>query len=121
MVLTVKLISIVIIIWGCFVILRPSILKKVIDWIKQEKRIYLVGIIRGALGIFLVIASPLCRGPRVVLFLGALAVFSGILVFVIKESVIEKILAWWESAPIRYVYMAGTLILLIGVLLTLAA
>ncbi|RKY42772.1 MAG: hypothetical protein DRP85_01820 [Candidatus Makaraimicrobium thalassicum] len=121
MILMVKLISIAVILYGCLIILRPDTLKRIFEFVKKENRVYIAGGIKAVIGIFLMLASSSCRVPWIVLFLGALSVFGGIAGFLIKKSAIIRIIEWWETRPGRDIALMGTIALLVGVLLALAA
>ncbi len=118
MVLIVKLLSIAIIIYGCLLMLRPGILKKVLEYIKEGNRAYIASGIKAVVGIFFMIAASKCSIPWIILFFGALAALSGIAAFVIKKKVMVQILEWAEKKPVRAV---GVIALIMGVLLALAA
>jgi heme O synthase-like polyprenyltransferase len=120
MVLIVKLFSIAIIVYGCLLILRPGILKKSFGYLKEGKRPYIASGIKIVVGILFIIASSYCSIPWIVLFLGALAAFSGIAAFLVKKSLIDQLMDWAEKRPVRHVYVAGGIVLFFGVLLALA-
>ncbi|MFH1552022.1 MAG: hypothetical protein ABID83_00055 [Candidatus Omnitrophota bacterium] len=121
MVLLVKLLSIAVIVYGCILILRPSTLKKIIECVKQDNRIYTACGIKAAVGVFLMFASSYCSITWIVLFLGALSAFGGIAGFVIKKSFFIEITERVEKGPLWYAHLAGTIALAIGALLALAA
>ncbi|MFH1846037.1 MAG: hypothetical protein ABH869_00580 [Candidatus Omnitrophota bacterium] len=120
MVLFTKLISITIMVYGCLLALRPTIMRKIVDYVKQKKRVYAASGIKACIGIVLMFAASYCTISWIVFFLGAVSVLSGILVFLIKKSAVTKIIEWWEKKPLKSYRMAGIFALILGVLLTLA-
>jgi len=121
MVLIVKLISIIVILYGCLAILRPDTLKKIIGYFKKDNKIYYAAGTKLILGIIMMAASKYCSIPWIILFFGALSVFGGAMSFILKKPFILKIIDWWEKNLLKNVYLVGIGILLVGVLLALAA
>lgn len=121
MVLLVKLFSVLVIVLGCVLILRPGFLRKMLAWVKEDKHVYMIGVIRVIVGILLVIASTYCRITWIVLFIGALLTFSGIVLMILRYGVLVRLIEWWETRPARCACLLGAVTLLFGVLLALAA
>ncbi|MFH1305902.1 MAG: hypothetical protein ABIH74_05840 [Candidatus Omnitrophota bacterium] len=122
MVLLVKVLSIVLIVYGCLIVLRPGIFKKILEYAKKKKeRIYIASGAKAALGVLLVFASFKCRVSWIVLVMGGLMILGGIAGFLIKKEVVNKMLDWAEARSTRDMYMLGGAALAFGVLLALAA
>ncbi|MFH1394603.1 MAG: hypothetical protein ABIH09_00395 [Candidatus Omnitrophota bacterium] len=121
MVLIVKLISIVVIFYGCLVFLRPDVLKKVLKYAMQENKVYPMLGIKLVTGIVMMFAAKYCSIPWMILFFGALSVFGGAMGFVLKKAFVVKVLTWGENYIQKKTYFAGICILVVGVLLALAA
>ena len=121
MVFIVKLLSIIVVVFGCLVILRPDTLKTIFGWVKEGNRIYMLSVVRGLVGVFLILASPGCAVPNTILFFGALLLFSSIAIFLFKKSAVMSLVDWWLARPVRHIYIAGTVVLIIGAIIALAA
>ena|GEM_PF-1823051 len=122
MVLLVKVLSIVLIVYGCLIVLRPGIFKKIIEYAKEKKeRIYIASGAKALLGVLLVVASFRCRISWIVLVIGGLTVLGGIAGFLVKKEVVTKMLDWAETRSARDMYVLGGVALSFGVLLALAA
>ncbi len=119
--LIVKLIGIVVVVYGCVIVLRPSTLKKILEFGKEEKNIYIGSGIKIVFGVLLMLAASSCLIPWVVMFWGALTAFGGVAVFIIKKNVILDLMNWVEKLPPRKVYYLGAFALIVGVSLALAA
>lgn len=120
MVLIVKLVSITIIVYGCFLTLRPKMVSKIIAYIKVGNRVYICNAIKAVIGVLLMLAASRCRTPWIVIFIGALMTFNGLVAFVIKKEIMMKMIekvAAWAAKNARIIGIAG---LVIGVLLALA-
>jgi hypothetical protein len=121
MVLLVKVLSVVIIIYGCFLILRPNTLKNVLDWMKEGNRVYTASVIKAVIGFVMILAASSCRISWIVFVLGLLALLSGASVFFIKKSSLHRMVEWLEKKSPKEASIIGTAALCMGVLLTLAA
>ncbi|MEA3489150.1 MAG: hypothetical protein U9R44_02260 [Candidatus Omnitrophota bacterium] len=117
----VKVLAVAIIVYGCLLILRPGILKKIFEYVKQGNRLYIANGIKGVVGIFLIIASSRCSVPWIVLFLGALTVLSVIVGFLVKKKTVMELIERLVARPVKFVYLIGAIALALGVLLVLAA
>ncbi len=115
-----KFISIVLLVFGCVLILRPKRFKAILELQREGNRAYIGAVIKTLTGmIFLIVASS-CSIPWIVFLFGLLLAAGGIVVFVLKKQVVYKILDWWENKTNKQLKLAGTVFLLMGVLLSLA-
>ena len=121
MFLLVKLFSIALILYGGLLILQSEVFKKVIAFIKVGNRLYIATAIKTIIGVMMMFASPYYSIPWIVLFIGALMVFSGIAVFVIKKSVVMQFIDWAEKKEKKQIIVIGIVAIAIGALLVLAA
>lgn len=121
MVLIVKIVSIAIIIYGCLVVLRPDTLTELMEKVKKGGNIYIASGIKAIIGLIFVIAASSCSVPWIIRFFGALALFGGLVGFIIKKSVIVSMVDWIEKQPPRFMYYYSALVLLMGILMVLAA
>ncbi len=121
MVLIVKLISILIILYGCLVVFRPDTLKKVLDYVKKGNAIYYASAGKLIGGVIMMIAAKYCSIPWIILFFGALSVFGGAMGFVLKKSFVLKIMDRVANALQKKMFFVGICVLVVGVLIALAA
>jgi hypothetical protein len=121
MVLFVKVAAIAIIVYGCSLMLRPEILRKLARWAQKGNNLFLLNILKILFGILLMLASGHVAVPWVVMFLGALAAFTGALAFVVKRDLLTGLVEWIEGMPSRTIYVVGVVALAVGALLAIAA
>jgi MFS family permease len=121
MVLLVKIFSIAVIVYGCLLIFRPETPKKLLELLKERKNFYIASAVKAVIGVILMLAAGSCAVPWIIMFFGAISLFSGVLVFVIKKSLITELFDWIEKQPPRFVYYIGIMALLVGVIMALAA
>jgi uncharacterized membrane protein len=120
MVLLVKLLAIGIIIHGCFLMLRPENLQRMIPWAKEGNRLLVLSGAKAIAGALLMLAASRCRIEGIVLVLGVITFFSGVAGFMLKKEGMIKILEWAEKRSPHDVRVLGTVALAFGVLLALA-
>ena len=120
MVLLVNLLAIAVVIYGCLLVLRPEVLRSMFDKLKEGANIYVASGIKCVAGVILLLSANSARVSWIVLLIGALMVFSGILAFVIKKNFITGLIDWMENQPPRFSYYIGGAVILIGVILALA-
>ncbi|HPN72694.1 MAG TPA: hypothetical protein PKZ41_01715, partial [Candidatus Omnitrophota bacterium] len=117
----VNLLAIIVIIYGCLLVFRPEVLRKIFDRAKEGSNIYIASSIKGVAGLILIFSAGASRVPWVVMLIGSLMLFGGILAFVIKKNFITGIIDWMEQQPPRFTYYVGGSAILIGAILALAA
>ncbi|MBD3296928.1 MAG: hypothetical protein GF392_06120 [Candidatus Omnitrophica bacterium] len=120
MVFLTKLISIAIIIYGCMLVLRPEMLKDVLDFIRKGNRAYVASTVKAVLGGVMILAAPDCRVPWVILFFGSLSLLLGAVMFLFKKAVIKSFIRWWEQRTPGELNLAGIAVLALGIILILA-
>ena len=120
MILLLKLVSILMIVYGCLLMLKPRVLKKIVDYISEGKRIYIATGIKVLIGAIMMMASSGCRISWFVLFLGALIVLSSITFFFLKKKIIIDLLVKVKGLPRKKVFILGLVALILGVLLILS-
>lgn len=121
MVLIVKLISIALIIYGCVLLLRTSLVKKVLEYVKEGNRPLIASAIKAVVGVVFLIAASECRVPWIVFLVGALALLSGIAAFLVKKEAVVKLIEWMEKKASHNKYLVGAMILFWGALIAIGA
>ena len=120
MILILKLVSILMIVYGCLLMLKPEIFKKVITYISEGRRVYIAIGIEVVLGVIMMLASSACRISWFVLFAGALGVLSSIAFLFLKKKIITDLLDKLVGFPKKKGYIVGVIALVLGVLFILS-
>jgi len=120
MVLFVKVLSIAVILYGCLIILRPSILKKLLEDCRKGNRVYYVSGAKVIAGILLMIASRECVVQWFILFIGAVTTLGAGVMFLIKKKAILQYVDWVDSRPVKFTYFMGGASIVLGTLMILA-
>ena len=106
---------------GVSIVIRPEIIKKMIDFIDGLKlRIYSVGVLRLVLGILLIASSAQSRLYGFVITLGILIVLGGIGCFAIPFEKLTKMIAWYRDRSLAVCRIIGIFILILGSVLLFA-
>lgn len=121
MVLITKLIAIVIIIYGCLLVMRPGLLKQLVEYAEKGKRFYIISGVKSILGVIMILAANNCSIPWVVLFFGALSLLGGVLVFVFQKNFIDAYIKKMDSLTEKQISVIGVVAVAVGALLALAA
>ena len=91
MVTIVKLIGAIFIALGLSFVFNPKSLRKLIEFFCQDKRVYMVAILRISLGIIFLISARECRNTTMMIAIGVIVLFAGIFIFILGTEKIAKI------------------------------
>ena len=112
-----RFVAVIFIVAGCILMLRPDMVKRLIEYVKEGSRIYAVGVLRIIVGLILMSVSPQSRITWVVFLLGLLAAASGIAIFVLKKENSLRLADRILSGPADKLNRLGLIPLLLGILL----
>lgn len=121
MVILVRALGIVVTCMGLAVLLNPDVLKAIMNFWKQGKRIYLAGTVRIIFGTIFLVTAPLCRQAIIIYILGSLMIIGGLIIFLTNREWIYKMLDWWQARPPAVVKIMGLAALVIGALILYSA
>ncbi|MFZ5801583.1 MAG: hypothetical protein ACOY3K_00510 [Candidatus Omnitrophota bacterium] len=121
MLLVVKLIGILMTVFGVCLILKPEWIRRIAEYVKEGKRIYGAGVVRIVCGTLLFLGAGACRWPKFVVLIGILFVLSGAVIFFIKPERQQALFQWWLDRPMEVLRYMAIVPLSLGVLVLLAA
>ncbi|MDD5455344.1 MAG: hypothetical protein PHW62_07630 [Candidatus Ratteibacteria bacterium] len=121
MLILVRLIGILIAVFGIALVLSPKTFKKVMTYFKEGNRIYWAGIIRIVFGGILLIASPHCRWTAFIVIVGILFLLAGGVIFVLGLKKSKDILDICEKKLGAMMPLAGLIPVTLGILIIFAA
>ena len=115
--------GIVIVVVGIVYLLRPDVMKWLIEFLKQGKRIYLAGLIRLALAVIFLLraGSPECEIRWVIAVFGILFLIGGLLIFILGPQKIRRILDWYQKQSVLLLRVLAVLALAIGAIIIYSA
>ena len=112
-----RLLGIAILLLGISVLVNPDIMKSMIIFWSQGKRIYGAGVLRIIFGvIFLLIASQ-SKATIIVTIMGLLFLIGGILIFALREKKTKAILDKWKDCPPLTCRLLSLIAIVIGILI----
>ncbi|MBL7081134.1 MAG: hypothetical protein ISS44_01000 [Candidatus Omnitrophica bacterium] len=121
MVILVKLLGIIIVVFGVIYLLKPSIMKSYISFWKRGKRLYIGGILSLLIGVILLLAASQCRMSWFVAAFGILGLSKGIVLLVLREEKMRTMINWWAERPIAFLRVHALFALVVGALLIYSA
>lgn len=112
-----RFIGILIVAMGVIILFNPMIMKQLIAFWKQGKKLYIVGILRVLIGAILLLAASQAKIAGVVATLAVLILISGILIFILELEKVKAILDFWDKKSPSVLQLVGFLVLVVGILL----
>ncbi len=117
----IRSLGIVIVVVGIVYLLRPDIMKWLIEFFKQGKRMYFAGLIRFALGIVFLVAASDCRYFWVIFAFGILFLIGGVLIFILGPEKLKRILDWYQKQSVLLLRVLAVIALAIGAIIIYSA
>lgn len=120
--LTVKILGILIVSLVIILLIRPELMKRMLEYVlKEPVFIYVAAVVRILIGSFLLLAASQCKIPIIILILGLLILAAGIFIFFVGQNRAKAMLTWViEKTPTVHRLFA-IVALIIGALLIYAA
>jgi hypothetical protein len=119
--LVIKILGVVFVCLGLVVLLKPAVLRPVLQFFRKGNRIYLAALARFALAIVLLLAARECDTPWVIGGFGVLFLLAGLMIFALGPKRTTPMIDWFlkQSGPV--VRAIAVLILVIGAVIIYAA
>ncbi|UCH12304.1 MAG: hypothetical protein JSW18_05680 [Candidatus Omnitrophota bacterium] len=121
MVILVRLFGIVIVVMGIIFLLNPKALKQYIAFWRQQKRLYVGGILSLLFAVIFLLGASQCRLAWVIVIFGIWALIKGVLLFTLGQKRLNAYLDWWLGRPISIVRLLGIVALALGILIIYSA
>ena len=113
--------GIVIVVVGIVYLLRPDVMKWLIEFLKQGKRIYLAGLIRLALAVIFLLGARECDITWVIVVFGILFLIGGVLIFILGPEKLRRILDWYQKQSVLLLRVLAVIALAIGAIIIYSA
>ncbi len=117
MIILAKLLGIAITAFGLVIFASPDFIKKVFDFFKEGKRIYLAGVLRVFIGLLLLLTVSHSTVPLAVISLGLLFLVSGIVVFAVDLEKTKVFLSHYSDLPQLIIRLLGLVAACFGLLI----
>ena len=119
--IVIKILGILFCIIGIVYFLKPNVMKWLMEFFKQGKRIYFSGLIRFALAIVFFVGARECKHPWVIFAFGLLFIIGGLLVFALGPEKIRRILDWYQKQPVLILRIIAVIALAVGLVIIFSA
>ena len=113
-------VAILIMLAGIWLIIRPQICATMMGFLVRGRMVYLVGLLRLAIGVLLLVSATDCEHVWVVITIGVLFLISGTLVFVIQLDKLKAKLTWFSQRSMTTIRLMALLPLAIGAVMVWA-
>lgn len=117
----VKIVGIVIVLIGIVYLLKPGILKQLMEFIKKGKRIYFAAVIRFTLAIIFLLGASECYQKWIIATFGILFLISGLLILILGPEKIRQILDWYDKQPVLIFRVIAAIVLTCGAVIVYSA
>lgn len=117
----IRSLGIVIVVVGIVYLLRPDVMKWLIEFFKQGKRIYFAGLIRLALAVIFLLSARECKHFWVIFAFGILFLIGGLLIFILGPEKFRRILDWYQKQSALLLRVIAVIALAIGAIIIYSA
>lgn len=117
----VKIVGILIVLIGIVFLLKPGVMKRLMEFIKKGKRVYFAGVIRFTLAIIFLLGASECSQKWIIAAFGILFLISGLLIFILGPEKIRKILEWYQKQPALIFRVIAVIVLACGAVIVYSA
>lgn len=119
--IVIKSLGIVFVLIGFVFLLRPDIMKWLINFIKRGKRIYLAALIRIALAVIFLFGASQCSQKWIIAAFGILFLLAGLLIIVLGHERTRRILDWYGNRPLLIFRVIAIVPMVLGAIVIYAS
>lgn len=112
-----RLIGIIMIALGISCVIDVKIMKRLMRFCGEGRRLYAVGVIRLVMGVILLMAAPGTISPGVISTLGILVIIGGITIFILGVEKTKAVLSWWQRRYPLVLRLGASGALIFGILI----
>jgi uncharacterized protein YjeT (DUF2065 family) len=120
-IIAIKSLGILIALLGIVYLLRPDIIKRLMQFFKKGRRIYFAGLLRFALAVVFLVAARDCGYPWIIFAAGIIFLTGGLLVFFLGPEKIRRILDWYQEQPMLIFRIIAAIVVLFGAVIIFSA
>lgn len=117
----IRIIGIVIVFITIVYLAKPDIMKRLMEFFKQGRRMYLAALLRFVLAIVFLLGANECNLPWVIIALGILFIVSGLLILILGLEKIRTILEWYQEQSAMVLRLVAAITLAIGAIVIYSA
>ena len=113
-VIVIKSLGIFIALIGIVYLLRPDFIKRLMEFIKKGKRIYLAALVRFTLAVVFLAGARECGYPWLIFAFGILFLISGLLILILGPEKIRRLLDWYQCQSTLIFRVIALIVLAFG-------
>ncbi len=117
----IKIVGIVIVFVAIVYLLKPGIMRRIMEFFKKGKRMYFAGLIRFALAIVFLLGANECKMPWVIIAFGILFIISGLLIFMMGAEKLKAMIEWYQKQSALLLRVIAVITLAFGVIIIYSA
>jgi len=117
MIILAKLVGVVIAALGLVIFASPQFTQKMFDFFKEGTRIYLAGVIRGLVGLVLLIGASQSVVPLAAIALGLMFIMSAVVVFAADLEKLKAFIEFYSQMPALVIRLLGLVAASFGILI----
>jgi len=117
----IKFIGLFITAMGIVAFVNPNVIRIMMAFWKQGKRIYFGGVIRLCVGGLFLYCAPMARLPQVISLLGILAILGGLFILIRGPEKLRVILEGMSKKPNKFLRLISLIIIAFGALIIFSA
>ena len=119
--IVIRIIGIVFVFMTIVYFLKPDIMKRLMEFFKQGRRMYLAAMIRLVLAVIFLLAAGQCRYFWVIFAFGVLFIISGLLIFILGPEKVKSYINWWQKQPVMLLRVMTLVGLALGAIIIYSA
>ena len=119
--IVIRIIGIVFVFTTIVYFLKPNIMKRLIEFFKQGRRMYFAALIRFVLAIVFLLAARQCSRFWIIFAFGVLFIISGLLIFILGPEKVKAYINWWQKQPVVLLRVMALVGLAIGAIIIYSA
>jgi uncharacterized protein YjeT (DUF2065 family) len=119
--IVIRIIGIVFVFMTIVYFLKPDIMKRLMEFFKQGRRMYFAALLRFVLAIVFLLAARQCRLFWVIFAFGVLFIISGLLIFILGLERVKSYISWWQRQPLVLLRFVALLGLAVGAIIIYSA
>lgn len=119
--IAIKSLGILITLMGVAYLIKPDLIKRLMNFFKKSRRIYLPGLLRLALAVVFFLGARECRYPWVIFASGMVFLTGGLLIFMLGPQRIRRLLDWYREQPMLIFRVIAIIVLAFGAIIIFSA
>ena len=93
--MVIRIIGIVLVLYALLCVIKPGILRGVMQFFRKGRRVYVIALMRFVLAVVFFVAAHKCRNERVIIAFGILLLISGLLIIMLGAKKVGSIIDWY--------------------------